>query len=172
MQGKAPFKLWLGRVKPGAGGGNDVQLPAYGVVALEDIPAGSFILPRVGEYRVPGEEGYKEANMAASALQSCFLLQKAAVPVHAATTAAQQAMCAAAPHARKFDADKNEYWRDLTNVVLDCRHRGNAARFIRRSSRPNVGSMELDLPTGPTGVFLYAMRDISKGEELIFLGLP
>ena len=158
LQGKASSKLWLGRVQAGVGGGG------FGVVAIDAIRAGRWVMPWAGDYimKAPGTDSEVSS-------EEIVLSNGAVVPVHAVITPAQQRLCTTLSPACKFVGEANTHWRALPGVVIDSRRRGNAARFIRRSENPNIGCAEIDLPTGPTGVFLFAMRDIVEGEELTML---
>ena len=149
-------------IDAGNGSGSSNIQPEFGVVAIDAIPAGSWVLRWAGEYIVLDDfecRGLPEFQID---------LQNAMVPVHAAVTPPQQAQCSAAA-INHIEGDASTHWRALPGAVIDSRRRGNAARFIRRSENPNIGCAEIDLPTGPTGVFLFAIRNIAKGEELTML---
>lgn len=54
------------------------------------------------------------------------------------------------------------------NLCIDARRFGNEARFLRRSCRPSVAirSVRVGDSPSPLSLGVFALRDISKGEEL------
>lgn len=59
------------------------------------------------------------------------------------------------PHTMIFIIDKR--------IVIDATRRGNSARWINHSCRPNCESIDDD-----KRIYIEAMRDIRKGEELSY----
>ena len=51
--------------------------------------------------------------------------------------------------------------------VIDAKYGGNEAMWINHSCKPNCQALEEDAKQG-TRVFLYALKNISKGEELFY----
>jgi hypothetical protein len=147
LRGEAPFRLWIGPVD----GGSETE----GVVALEDIPAGSWVLPAVVEY-VFGQDELSPLvlDFAAEGQDGCV------VPRTAVATAEQAAQYEAAERLAPG-------LLCLPDAGLDYRRHGGAATMLRESNGdPNLGFQAVDLMTGPTTIFYFAARDIKKGEEL------
>ncbi len=59
------------------------------------------------------------------------------------------------PHTMLFIVDKK--------IVIDATHAGNSARWINHSCRPNCESVD-----EKKRIFIEAMRDIRRGEELTY----
>jgi uncharacterized protein len=59
------------------------------------------------------------------------------------------------------------YFSVTDDLVIDGNARGNFSRFINHSCEPNCEA-EMDEVRGVTRVFIHALRNIAKGEELTY----
>lgn len=69
---------------------------------------------------------------------------------------------------RRYPFDENErhhtfLFRLEDGSVIDAGSRGNAAKYINHSCDPNCEAVEED-----GRIFIYALRDIERGEELTY----
>jgi len=78
------------------------------------------------------------------------------------------AMCEQRLWADKARGETNFYMMEVNrNQVIDARHKGNTARLINSSCRPNCETQRwVDGSTGETRVGIFAVRDVEVGEEL------
>ncbi|KAL7416697.1 hypothetical protein BDY24DRAFT_358262 [Mrakia frigida] len=53
-------------------------------------------------------------------------------------------------------------------TVVDATYFGNIARWVKHGCDPNVSVEEMEGRNGEFGVVLFALRDISSGEELLW----
>lgn len=177
LQGKSPFRLWAGRVAEGAsasaGIGSSANCGEVAVVALETIPAGSWVMQWGGEYLTTEEYAQKRASPAGTSECCCMLSgtggRGCAVPAVVARTPKQLAHCSLGCEERS-DGKADFLWRRLPGMVLDSERLGNLIHFVPLSPTPCLAPMEIDLPTGPTGVFMFALREIRPGEVLTRMG--
>ncbi len=161
LQGKPPHRLFVGSVEGAGSSGSQA-------IALGAIPAGSWVI------QVSGEYVFGAAAVSAASHHSVRYITPSGggvsgggcvAPLAAAATPAQRELCGKGSMGR-YEGDNDPRWRRLGETGLDFS--GTVAALMAGdAAAANLEAVEIDLPTGPTGVFLVACRDILPGERLV-----
>ena len=123
----------------------------WGLVAMEEIPAGAFLLEYQGEIVTKKQGDMRGTHYDSNGLSYLFDMND--------------------PHAgeeREHQIQK-AYHNEFFPLCLDSMFYGNEARFINHSCDPNVQSFNLTGSVESTTfhqIGLFSSRKILKGEEL------
>jgi [histone H3]-lysine9 N-trimethyltransferase SUV39H len=123
----------------------------WGLFAMEDIPAGAFLMEYKGEIVTKKHGDMRGTYYDANGLSYLFDMND---PL---------------PTEEREQAIQRAYFNEFFPLCLDSMIYGNEARFINHSCDPNVQSFNL---TGKAdsqvyhNIGLFAGRNIQKGEEL------
>lgn len=123
----------------------------WGVFALEEIPAGAFLMEYNGELVTKKQGDMRGKYYDSNGLSYLFDLNDPQ------------------PNDEREQSIQKAYFNEFFPLCLDAMFYGNEARFINHSCDPNVQSFNLTGENDSTtlhSIGLFAMRTIKVGEEL------